>query len=100
MKKMSYKFLVTAMVLCGMFVLPLQASAAESTLDIVKERGFLNCIIGNSFVGFYTVDEKGDWSGMDIDICRGVAAAVFGDKNKVKLIQRLIRGGLLEIVTA
>ncbi len=84
MKKMSYKFFVTAMVLCGMLILPLQASAAESTLKIVKDRGFINCIIGNSFVGFYTVDEKGEWSGMDIDICRGVAAAVFGDKNKVK----------------
>lgn len=84
MKKMSYKFLITAMVLGGLLILPLQASAAQSTLDTVKERGFINCIIGNSFVGFYTVDEKGDWSGMDIDICRGVAAAVFGDKTKVK----------------
>jgi len=84
MKKMSYKLLITAMVLGGLLILPLQASAAQSTLDTAKERGFINCIIGNSFVGFYTVDEKGDWSGMDIDICRGVAAAVFGDKTKVK----------------
>ena len=84
MKKMSYQFLITAMVLGGLLIAPLQASAAQSTLDIAKERGFINCIIGNSFVGFYTVDEKGDWSGMDIDICRGVAAAVFGDKTKVK----------------
>jgi general L-amino acid transport system substrate-binding protein len=84
MKKMSYQFLITTLVLGGLLIAPLQASASESTLDTVKERGFINCIIGNSFVGFYTVDEKGDWSGMDIDICRGVAAAVFGDKTKVK----------------
>jgi general L-amino acid transport system substrate-binding protein len=62
----------------------LHVYAAESTLDTVKKRGYLNCIIGNSFSGFYTVDDKGEWSGMDIDICRGVAAAVFGDKTKVK----------------
>lgn len=62
----------------------LHVYAAESTLDTVKKRGYLNCIIGNSFSGFYTVDDKGEWSGMDIDICRGVAAAVFGDKSKVK----------------
>lgn len=84
MKKMTHQFFITTMILCGMLIMPLIASAAGSTLDIVKDRGFLNCIIGNSFVGFYTVDEKGEWSGMDIDICRGVAAAVFGDKNKVK----------------
>lgn len=84
MKKMNHNFFITALVLCGMLILPFQASAAESTLDIVKERGFINCIIGNAFIGFYTVDEKGEWSGMDIDICRGVAAAVFGDKDKVK----------------
>ena len=63
---------------------PNQANAAESTFKTVQDRGYLNCIIGNSFVGFYTVDESGKWSGMDIDICRGVAAAVFGDKEKVK----------------
>lgn len=61
-----------------------QANAAESTLKTVQERGYVNCIIGNAFPGFYTVDESGKWSGMDIDICRSVAAAVFGDKTKAK----------------
>ncbi len=84
MKKMTLDLLIAVTVFCGIVVLPLQAAASESTLDTVKKRGYLNCIIGNSFVGFYTVDEKGEWSGMDIDICRGVAAAVFGDKSKAK----------------
>jgi len=84
MKKKTYALLIAFTALCGILVLQLQAMAAESTLDTVVKRGHLNCIIGNSFVGFYTVDEKGEWSGMDIDICRSVAAAVFGDKSKVK----------------
>ena len=76
--------LIAVAAICGMLFSQMQATAAESTLDTVKKRGYLNCIIGNSFSGFYTVDEKGKWSGMDIDICRSVAAAVFGDKDKVK----------------
>lgn len=84
MKKKSHVLLIAFTALCGILVLQLQAMASESTLDTVVKRGYLNCIIGNSFVGFYTVDEKGEWSGMDIDICRSVAAAVFGDKSKVK----------------
>ena len=83
MKKMNRILLIAVMAVCGLFFSLAQVNA-ESTLDIAKKRGFLNCIIGNSFVGFYTVDESGKWSGMDIDICRSVAAAVFGDKDKVK----------------
>ena len=83
MKKLP-KFLIATVTGCAILFSLIQAQAAESTLDTVKARGYLNCIIGNSFVGFYTVDDKGNWSGMDIDICRSVAAAVFGDKDKVK----------------
>lgn len=81
----SSKFFLFAVL--TIFVMPFmqgQANAAESTFKTVQERGYLNCVIGNSFVGFYTVDQAGKWSGMDIDICRAVAAAVFGDKEKAK----------------
>jgi len=84
MKKMNKSLLVAAAVSCTMLFSQVQVKAANSTFDTVQKRGYLNCIIGNSFVGFYTVDDKGTWSGMDIDICRSVAAAVFGDKDKVK----------------
>ncbi len=84
MKRTARILLVAAMAIAGIFHIQSQALAAGSTLDTVKKRGYLNCIIGNAFVGFYTVDKKGNWSGMDIDICRSVAAAVFGDKNKAK----------------
>ena len=84
MKKMTRFLSLAVAVGCAMLFSQAQANAADSTFDTVKKRGYLNCIIGNSFVGFYTVDDKGTWSGMDIDICRSVAAAVFGDKDKVK----------------
>ncbi len=84
MKKSSHMLLIAVMAICALLFSLTAVNAAESTLDTVKKRGYLNCIIGNSFSGFYTVDEKGNWSGMDIDICRSVAAAVFGDKDKVK----------------
>jgi general L-amino acid transport system substrate-binding protein len=84
MKKTTLMAVTAVLAICGMLFPLMQANAAESTLDTVKKRGYLNCIIGNSFSGFYTVDDKGNWSGMDIDICRSVAAAVFGDKEKVK----------------
>jgi general L-amino acid transport system substrate-binding protein len=84
MKKTTFMAVTAVVAIFGMLFPLMQANAAESTLDTVKKRGYLNCIIGNSFSGFYTVDDKGNWSGMDIDICRSVAAAVFGDKEKVK----------------
>ncbi len=84
MKKTPKFFLFAAVAGCALLFSQIQASASDSVLETVQKRGYLNCIIGNSFVGFYTVDDKGIWSGMDIDICRSVAAAVFGDKEKVK----------------
>ncbi len=75
MEKTKRFLMIVIVAACGIFLTFTQAHAGESTLDIVKKRGFLNCVIGNSFVGFYTVDEKGNWSGMDIDICRSVAVA-------------------------
>lgn len=62
------------------------AADATSTLEQVKERGYVNCVIGNSFPGFYSLNKEGEWQGMDIDMCRGVAAAVFGDADKVKFL--------------
>ncbi len=84
MKKFTQATLMTFLTIFGVLAMQFSAFADQSTLDIVKKRGYLNCVIGNSFVGFYTVDESGEWSGMDIDICRAVAAAVFGDKTKAK----------------
>ncbi|MFP4463517.1 MAG: amino acid ABC transporter substrate-binding protein [Guyparkeria sp.] len=57
---------------------------AQQTLAQVQERGFLNCQIGESTVGFYSLGSDGTWSGFDVDMCRAVAAAIFGDPDKIE----------------
>lgn len=55
------------------------AAEAQSRLDTVKERGTLLCSGHNgSYLGFAEVDDQGNWRGLDIDFCRGLAASVFG----------------------
>ena len=53
------------------------------TLEDVKKRGSLNCGVSTGLAGFSQKDEKGKWSGIDVDACRAVAAAVLGDADKV-----------------
>jgi len=65
----------------------LAASAASaSTLDDVRNRGVLDCGVNQGLPGFAVADEKGNWTGFDVDFCRAVAAAVLGDATKVKLV--------------
>jgi general L-amino acid transport system substrate-binding protein len=60
--------------------------AADSTLDAVKKKGFVQCGVSDGLPGFSNPDAKGVWQGMDVDVCRAVAAAVFGDAGKVKYV--------------
>ncbi|MDX6749108.1 amino acid ABC transporter substrate-binding protein [Geminicoccaceae bacterium 1502E] len=63
------------------------AGVAEAgpTFDAVKEKGFVQCGVNSSGLpGFASVDDKGHWSGIDIDMCEAVAVAMFGDASKVK----------------
>jgi general L-amino acid transport system substrate-binding protein len=53
------------------------------TLKAVKERGTLNCGVGQGLLGFSSQDDKAEWTGLDVDVCRAVAAAVLGDPAKV-----------------
>ena len=53
------------------------------TLKAVKERGTLNCGVGQGLLGFSSQDDKNNWTGLDVDICRAVAAAILGDPAKV-----------------
>jgi general L-amino acid transport system substrate-binding protein len=57
--------------------------AHAQTLKAVMERGTLNCGVGQGLLGFSSMDDKNVWSGFDVDICRAVAAAIFGDPAKV-----------------
>ncbi|HEX7787258.1 MAG TPA: amino acid ABC transporter substrate-binding protein [Methylomirabilota bacterium] len=58
--------------------------ASAGTLDDVKKKGFLQCGVSQGNPGFSNPDTKGNWTGLDVDICRAVAAAIFGDAEKVK----------------
>jgi len=61
------------------------AAQAQSTLDAVQKKGFVQCgVNGGALAGFSAPDSKGVWKGIDVDVCRGIAAAVFGDANKVR----------------
>ncbi|MEE4376817.1 MAG: amino acid ABC transporter substrate-binding protein [Candidatus Competibacteraceae bacterium] len=61
----------------------LSSSVIASTLDDVKKRGAIQCGVSTGIPGFSMADDKGTWSGLDVDLCRAVAAAVFGDADKV-----------------
>ena len=60
--------------------------ASAGTLDDVRERGELRCIISTGLAGFAFTDASGNWQGFDVDFCRATAAAIFGDPNKVKFV--------------
>jgi len=62
------------------------ASAGAATLDTVKSRGQLVCGTSPGVPGFSLPDGQGQWKGLDVDLCRAVAVAVFGDATKVKYI--------------
>ena len=55
-------------------------------LETVKERGYIVCGVNSGLPGFAAEDEEGNWSGLDVDFCRAVSAAVFGDADKVEYI--------------
>lgn len=57
--------------------------AQAQTLKTVMERGTLNCGVGQGLLGFSSMDDKNAWTGFDVDLCRAVAAAIFGDPAKV-----------------
>ena len=60
------------------------STAQAGTLEDVKKAGFVKCGVSTSLAGFSAADDKGNWKGLDVDVCRGVAAAVLGDATKVK----------------
>ena len=60
------------------------SGASASTLSDVKAKGFVQCGVNTGLLGFAQPDASGNWAGFDIDFCRAVASAVFGDATKVK----------------
>ena len=81
MKKLVEIFAASA-ALTLLTLVPLRA--AEDTLQVVKQRGYVKCGVSQGLPGFSNPDDKGNWNGIDVDLCRAVAAAVFGTDEKVK----------------
>jgi general L-amino acid transport system substrate-binding protein len=66
-------------------VLATPAFAQQSTLDAVRSKGYVQCgVNAGPLAGFSAPDSKGVWKGIDVDVCRAVAATVFGDAAKVR----------------
>lgn len=61
-------------------------SASAQTLKTVKDRGVLSCGVTQGLPGFSAPDDRGNWAGLDVDLCRGIAAAIFNDPTKVKYV--------------
>lgn len=60
------------------------AAQAESRLETIKARGYLNCGVGDSLAGFSQVNARGQWSGLDVEFCSALATSIFGSKDAVK----------------
>ncbi|ARP92154.1 amino acid ABC transporter substrate-binding protein [Bordetella genomosp. 9] len=76
-----FKALLGAALLAG------AAQAAHgATIDTVRQNGFVRCGTTTGFAGFSAPDAKGEWRGLDVDLCRAVAAAVLGDASKTKIV--------------
>jgi len=67
-------------------VLALAATGAQAqnTLEAVQKKGFVQCGVNVGLAGFSQPDSQGVWKGIDVDLCRAIAAAVFGDATKVR----------------
>jgi len=62
-----------------------QAAVAGPTLDAVKKKGFVQCGVSTGLPGFSVADSKGEWTGIDVDLCKAIAAMMFGDATKYKV---------------
>ncbi len=83
--QMFRKLCVGFMVLAAANLLAMPAvQAAGETLEIVTKRGHLKCGVSQGLPGFSTPDNRGNWTGIDVDFCKAIAAAIFNDPSKVK----------------
>jgi len=76
---------VTTLALAAAVAFAASAACAQ-TLNTVKTRGMVNCGGNGVLGGFGLPDAQGNWTGLDVDFCRALAAAIFNDPNKVKFV--------------
>ncbi len=81
--KPTFGVLAAIAALCSLGAAPAQAG---KTLDGIKARGQIACGVSTGVNGFSAADSSGKWVGLDVDVCRGLAAATLGDAEKVKYV--------------
>jgi len=86
MMKRKLATLVAALPLALTLGLAADPAHAGATLDAIKKRGQLTCGVNPGLAGFAATDKQGKWIGLDVDMCRALAAAVLGDPDKVKWV--------------
>ena len=79
---------------------------AGPTFDAVKQKGFVQCGVSTGIPGFSNPNSQGQWSGIDVDMCRAIAAAMFNDSSKFKVtpltpVQRFtaLQSGEIDVLT-
>jgi general L-amino acid transport system substrate-binding protein len=77
------KRVISTLALAAACGIAAQAVSAQ-TLKTVRDRGTLVCGVSQGLPGFSSPDDRGNWTGLDVDFCRAIAAAVFNDPTKVK----------------
>lgn len=81
---MKSTFLLTTGAIFTAATLMSSAAVAGETFDAIKKKGFVQCGVSAGLPGFSSANDKGEWNGIDVDVCKAVAAAMFGDASKVK----------------
>ncbi len=77
---------VVLLAAAGALLLGTAATAQASTLEETRNRGAVQCGVSDGLPGFSAPDDQGEWQGLDVDVCRAVAAAIFGDADAVRYI--------------
>jgi len=105
MKEISMKSLKTAAVGAALLAASTMAQAGP-TFDAVKAKGFVQCGVSTGLIGFSAPDSQGNWRGIDVDMCRAIAAAMFNDASKFKVtpltpVQRFtaLQSGEIDVLT-
>jgi general L-amino acid transport system substrate-binding protein len=80
------KRVVTTLAFAAAFGLAASAASAQQVLEAVKKRGELNCGSNTGLAGFGQADAQRNCTGLDVDVCRAIAAAIFDDPKKVKFV--------------
>jgi general L-amino acid transport system substrate-binding protein len=85
MRKTTLQIISASLLVVGGAVFAAHAHAGK-TLDAIKQRDQVVCGVNTGLAGFSAADSQGNWVGLDVDVCKAIAAAVLGDAKKVKWV--------------